>query len=133
MINQQRRTMLKSISLLAALPVAGFSSISAVQGVISDTAVELPAITLTNLSPKTLTLNEITAVGSPDSDNTVQFKLKMAKTDCATLQPGAQMTFNVVACGDTDEHISQIKIKSDHPEFDGFIPVYGGNAQITMI
>ena len=160
MINQSRRTILKSLGYGAALTASGLAS-SATMALASSAhdktmmsslpscditiyqqqSVGKEIVSLMNLSDKTVTLDSITPVGLEHINGSLVVKLNQIANGTISLQPGERLSFEIEArsLDNSDDDELQIpnvlaghlRIQSDHPAFNGIIPVTVFDGQVA--
>ena len=151
MINQSRRSLMKGMGYGLALSVAGASTVAmALSGEsikIDATVNALPScditiyqqkssgkeiISLMNLTGKPVTLDSIKPVGLEHVNGSLVVKLNNVAASAITIAAGERLSFEIEA---TSNHPLQdgvfipnvlaghVEISSDHPAFNGIIPV----------
>ena len=152
MINQSRRSLMKGMGYGLALSVAGVSTAAMAlsgKGIQADTTVNaLPScditiyqqtssnkeiVSLMNFTGKPVTLDSIKPVGLEHVNGSLVVKLNNVVTDSAIIiAAGERLSFEIEA---TSNHPLQdgvfipnvlaghVEINSDHPAFNGIIPV----------
>lgn len=159
MINQSRRTILKSLGYGAALTASGLAS-SATMALASSAhdktmisslpscditiyqqqSVGKEIVSLMNLSHKTVTLDSITPVGLEHVNGSLVVKLNQIANGTISLQPGERLSFEIEArsLDNSNDELQipnvlagHLRIKSDHPAFNGIIPVTVFDGQVA--
>ncbi len=151
MINQSRRTILKTITyaagVLASASSAGIWAMNSRQNICSDSGSMLPTcditiyqnqsgsseiVSLFNLTGKTVTLDKFTPVALEHINGSLIVKLNQVPEGVVSLKPGQRFSFEIEAISHkpSDEYspvpnvlAGRVKISSDHPTFNGVIPV----------
>lgn len=164
MINQSRRTILKSLGYGIAVSASGLASSAAMALTPTmgnkDINTSLPScditiyqhqstgtetVTLMNLSHKPVTLDSITPVGLEHVNGSLVVKINQAADGAVTLQPGERLSFEIEARThfnsnnkDNNDDLQipnvlagHLRVKSDHPAFNGIIPVTVFDGQIA--
>ena len=160
MINQTRRTLLKSLAYGSALSFGGLSStVMALKQPASHTSTPgnaLPScditifqhqtqgketVTLMNLTDDKITLDSITPVNLEHINGSIRVKLNNIPEGTLSIAAGERLSFEVVAISTAANqakapHIpnvlaGQLKITSDHPAFNGYVPVTVFDNQTT--
>lgn len=89
-------------------------------------------VSLMNITNETVTLDAITPVGLEHINGSLVVKLNSVKGGAITIQPGDRFTFEIEAIGVPKKHnelqipnvlAGHLRINSDHPAFNGIIPV----------
>ena len=152
MINQSRRTLLKGITYGITAVSAGFAS-SAVMALTKPTAEvkatgsALPTcdisiyqqqssgkeiVSLMNLTGETVTLDSITPVDLEHVNGSLIVKVNKGADGTLSMTPGERLTFEVeaISANILNDQVAipnvlagHLKINSDHPAFNGIIPV----------
>ncbi len=159
MINQSRRTILKSLGYGAALTASGLAS-SATMALASSAhdktmmsslpscditiyqqqSVGKEIVSLMNLSDKTVTLDSITPVGLEHINGSLVVKPNQIANGTITLQPGERLSFEIEArsLDNSNDELQipnvlagHLRIQSDHPAFNGIIPVTVFDGQVA--
>jgi len=148
MINQSRRTLLKSLAYGTVLAAGATSSAA---WALSQTKVtkgsalptcdisilqvqsnEKEIVSIMNFTDNVVTLDEITPVGLEHINGSLRVKLNSVKDGAIAIQPGERFTFEVEAISanlitekDPIPNVlaGHLKISSEHPAFNGIIPV----------
>ena len=155
MINHSRRTILKSLGYGVALTAGAASSTAWAFAQKAPQAIPsaLPTCDITilqaqsngkemvsimNLTDKVVTLDEITPVGLEHVNGSLKVNINRVKDGAIVLQPSERLSFEVEAIGIPQAHnelqipnvlAGHLKISSDHPAFNGIIPVTVFDAQ----
>ena len=152
MINQSRRTLLKGITYGITAVSAGVAS-SAVMALTKPTAAveatgsALPTcdisiyqqqssgkeiVSLMNLTGETVTLDSITPVDLEHVNGSLIVKVNKGSNGALSMAPGERLTFEVeaISANILNDQVAipnvlagHLKINSDHPAFNGIIPV----------
>ena len=152
MINQSRRTLLKGIGYGITAISAGVAS-STVMALTKPLAKDASAgsalptcdisiyqqqssgkeiVSLMNLTGETVTLDSITPVGLEHVNGSLIVKVNTASDGALLITPGERLSFEVEAISNnsSDDQLAipnvlagHLKINSDHPAFNGIIPV----------
>ncbi len=133
MIDHTRRTVLKTIPLLATLPVA---SLSAFETMTADTSGFVKReFTLTNLTPNTITFDKTVPLKIPAYTNSSKVKFDVSKACGAKLAPGADISFDVYVAKDSmlDVSIDEVEIKTDKADYQHLISAMNFTAQVSII
>ena len=156
MINQSRRTLLKSLAYGTVLATGVTSSAAWAMGQTKVTkGSALPTcdisilqvqsngkeiVSIMNFTDKVVTLDEITPVGLEHINGSLRVKLNSVKEGAIAIQPGERFTFEVEAISanlitekDPIPNVlaGHLKISSEHPAFNGIIPVTVFDSQIS--
>jgi len=149
MINQSRRKVLKGMGYGLALSVTGISTVATALSQKSAQANALPScditiyqqqsvgkeiVSLMNLTEKPITLDSIKPVGLEHINGSLVVKLNNVSDGAITLAAGERLSFEIEAtstpnANSNDELLipnvlaGHVKISSDHPAFNGIIPV----------
>lgn len=149
MIDQTRRKLIKSLGYTMALTTAGVSTLAMANNENKATAITsaLPTcdisicqqqtngkeiVSLMNLTDKAVTLDAITPIGLEHVNGSLVVKLNNVDNGAIIIQAGERFTFEVEAIGKAQKYnelqipnvlAGHLKIKSDHPAFNGIIPV----------
>ncbi len=158
MINQSRRNLLKGIAYGSALSVGGLSTaamaLSGTNKTKKTSGTALPTcditifqqqtsgkeiVSLMNLTDKTITLDSIRPVNLEHVNGSLSVKVNNLPGGTLSIAAGERLSFDVEATStiQTDENSLQIpnvlaghlRIKSNHPAFNGIIPVTVFDAQ----
>lgn len=98
------------------------------------------SVTLMNLTDKTVTLDKIRPVGLENINGSLAVRLNNVADGEVKLQPGERLSFEVEAIskGSIDERwqipnvvSGHVSISSDHPAFNGVIPVTVFDSQLA--
>jgi len=139
MINQNRRTLLKTLPLLAAFPVASLSALESNQEKVLNNAESSKyfkrEFTLTNLTPNTLTLDKRAPISVPAYNDSSFVKFDVSKACGAKIAPGEDITFDVIVAKDRmlDVSIDEVELKSDQLDSGNIISAMNFTAQISII
>ncbi len=139
MINQKRRTLLKTLPLLAVFPVTSLSAFeSNHEKVISNAESSnyfKREFTLTNLTPNTLTLDKRVPISVPAYNDSSIVKFDVSKARGAKIAPGKDITFDVLVAKDRmlDVSIDEVEIKSDQLDSGNIISAMNFTAQVSII
>ena len=159
MINQSRRTILKGLGYGAALSATGLAGSAAMAlapaaqnkaissslpscdiTIYQQQSVGKEIVSLMNLSHKTVTLDSITPVGLEHVNGSLVVKLNQVADGAITLQPGERLSFEIEAQSNQSDNddlqipnvlAGHLRIKSDHPAFNGIIPVTVFDGQVA--
>ena len=161
MINQSRRKLIKTLGYGMAITAGGASSLAIASasagkaGTNNSIASALPTcdisicqqqtngkeiVSLMNITNETVTLDAITPVGLEHINGSLVVKLNSVKDGAITIQPGDRFTFEIEAIGIPQKHnelqipnvlAGHLRINSDHPAFNGIIPVTVFDSQDT--
>jgi len=150
MINQSRRKLIKTLSYGLALTASGASTLAMTSGKSLDKNLQtstLPTcdisicqqqtngkeiVSLMNLTNKPVTLDAITPVGLEHVNGSLVVKLNNTSDGAMTIAPGERFAFEVEAISKVQKHnelqipnvlAGHLKISSDHPAFNGIVPV----------
>jgi len=153
MMNQTRRTLLKSLAYGSALSLGGLSStvmaLKQPTSHIQNVGSALPScditifqhqtlskeiVTIMNLTDDNITLDSITPVNLEHINGSIRVKLNHIPEGTLSIAAGERLSFEVEAISTAlsnqanAPHIpnvlaGQLKITSDHPAFNGFVPV----------
>jgi len=147
MINQSRRNILKGMSYGLALSVSGISTVTLALSNKQTQINTLPScditiyqqqssgkeiVSLINLTGKTVTLDSIKPVGLEHVNGSLVVKLNNISNGTIKLAPGKRLTFEIEAISKQNQNdallipnvlAGHVKISSDHPAFNGIIPV----------
>ncbi len=149
MINQSRRKLIKTLGYGLALTAGGASTLAMAGRPIhkSMQASELPTcdisicqqqtngkeiISLMNLTDKPVTLDAITPVGLKHVNGSLVVKLNNVSNGAITIAAGERFSFEVEAISTEQKYnelqipnvlAGHLKISSDHPAFNGIVPV----------
>jgi len=159
MINQSRRTILKSLGYGTALAASGLASSAAMAlapsannekmvsslpscdiTIYQQQSVGKEIVSLMNLSHKTVTLDSITPVGLEHVNGSLVVKINQIANGTITLQPGERLSFEIEArsLDNSNDELQipnvlagHLRIKSEHPAFNGIIPVTVFDGQVA--
>ncbi len=151
MTNQSRRTLLKGLAYGIALTASGASTAAIALTPNNKQKCALPTcditiyhqqtsskeiVSLMNLSGEAITLDGIKPVGLTHINGSIIIKLNHVSDGKITLAAGERLSFEIEALSTADQTVSQtgdllipnvvaghVKITSDHPAFNGIIPV----------
>ena len=147
MINQSRRNILKGMSYGLALSVSGISTATLALSNKQTQINALPScditiyqqqssgkeiVSLMNLTEKTVTLDSIEPVGLEHVNGSLVVKLNNISNGTIKLAPGERLAFEIEAISKQNQNddlqipnvlAGHVKISSDHPAFNGIIPV----------
>ena len=160
MINQSRRTLLKGlgiggVALTTSVATSAVMAMSKTASKTTATASALPTcditiyqqqtsgkeiVSLMNLTDKTITLDNITPVGLEHVNGSLVVKVNKVPDGKISLAAGERLSFEVEAV--TANLISEqdpipnvlaghLQINSDHPAFNGIIPVTVFDSQLA--
>ena len=151
MINQSRRTLLKSLAYGAVLATGATVATSSTAWALGQTKTtgesvlptcdisilqtqsnEKEIVSIMNFTDNVVTLDEITPVGLEHINGSLRVKLNSVKDGAIAIQPGERFTFEVEAISanlitekDPIPNVlaGHLKISSEHSAFNGIIPV----------
>ncbi len=148
MINQTRRQLIKTLGYGMALTAGGISTLAMAESNAELTkATALPTcdisicqqqtngkeiVSLMNLTKKSITLDAITPVGLEHINGSLVVKLNNVSDGAVTIKAGERFTFEIEAISEKQKYnelqipnvlAGHLKIKSEHPAFNGIIPV----------
>ena len=147
MINQSRRKVLKGMGYGLALSVTGISTAAMALSDKQSQANTLPSCDITiyqqqssgkeivsvmNLTGKAVTLDSIEPVGLEHVNGSLVVKLNNVDNGAITLAAGERLSFEIEATSTQNNNddllipnvlAGHVKISSDHPAFNGIIPV----------
>ena len=149
MINQSRRKVLKGMGYGLALSVTGISTVATALSKNSAQANALPScditiyqqqsvgkeiVSLMNLTGKPITLDSIKPVGLEHINGSLLVKLNNVSDGAITLAAGERLSFEIEATSTANANSNDdlvipnvlaghVKISSNHPAFNGIIPV----------
>jgi len=147
MINQSRRKVLKGMGYGLALSVTGISTAAMTLSEKQSQANALPSCDITiyqqqssgkeivsvmNLTGKAVTLDSIEPVGLEHVNGSLVVKLNNVDNGAITLAAGERLSFEIEATSTQNNNddllipnvlAGHVKISSDHPAFNGIIPV----------
>lgn len=160
MTSTSRRKFLKAIGYSSTVIATGSAATSALAMVTPQTAnastagsalptcditiyqqstVGRESITLMNLTGETVTLDRINPVGLENVNGSLAVRLNNVPDGEVKLRPGERLSFDIEAIskGSIDERLQipnvlagQVRIYSDHPAFNGVIPVTVFDSQV---
>jgi len=146
MINQSRRKLIKTLGYGLMLTTGGVSTLA----LASDKTLQAPTlptcdisicqqqtngkeiVSLMNLTDKPVTLDAITPVGLEHVNGSLVVKLNNIGDGSIIVAPGERFTFEVEAISKVHKYnelqipnvlAGHLKISSDHPAFNGIVPV----------
>ena len=155
MINQSRRTLIKTLGYGLALTAGGASTLAMASVKTSKASSALPScdisicqqqtngkeiVSLMNLTGKPVTLDAITPVGLEHVNGSLVVKLNNVSDGAIKIEAGERFSFEVAAIGEDQRYnelqipnvlAGHLSIKSDHPAFNGIIPVTVFDSQTT--
>lgn len=150
MIDQTRRSLIKGIVCSMAFSAAPASVLATGNLGFNKTAAnasQLPTCDLTiyqqksgakeivslmNFSNETITLDDITPVGLEHINDSIIVRLNNVKNGVIKLHPGERLAFEIEAISNNKDNepltipnvlAGHVRISSDHPAFNGIIPV----------
>jgi hypothetical protein len=150
MINQSRRKLIKTLGYGLALTAGGASTLAMASGNALDKSLQASAlptcdisicqqqtngkevVSLMNLTDKPVTLDAITPVGLEHVNGSLVVKLNDVSDGAITIAPGERFAFEVEAISEVQKYnelqipnvlAGHLKISSDHPAFNGVVPV----------
>ena len=147
MINQSRRNILKGMSYGLALSASGISTVTLALSNKQTQINALPScditiyqqqssgkevVSLINLTGETVTLNSIEPVGLEHVNGSLVVKLNNISNGTIKLAPRKRLAFEIEAVSKQNQNddlqipnvlAGHVKISSDHPAFNGIIPV----------
>jgi len=154
MINQSRRKLIKTLGYGLTLTAGGASTLAFANS-ITSTSSALPTcdisicqqqtngkeiVSLMNLTNKAVTLDAITPVGLEHINGSLVVKLNNVSDGAITIAAGERFTFEVEAISTTQKYnelqipnvlAGHLKISSDHPAFNGIVPVTVFDSQMS--
>ena len=154
MINQSRRKLIKTLGYGLALTASGVSTLS-FAGDSPIQASALPTcdisifqqqthgkeiVSLMNLTDKPVTLDAITPVGLEHINGSLRVKLNNVNNGAITIAAGERFTFEIEAISTAQKYselqipnvlAGHLQISSDHPAFNGIVPVTVFDAQVA--
>ena len=146
MNNQSRRKFIKTLGYGLALSAGGLSTLTMAGNKTLQTSI-LPTcdisicqqqtngkeiVSLMNLTDKPVTLDAITPVGLEHVNGSLLVKLNNIRDGAIIIAPGERFTFEVEAISEIQKYnelqipnvlAGHLKISSDHPTFNGIVPV----------
>ncbi len=153
MINQSRRKLIKTLGYGLALTAGGASTLALASAKTSK-ASALPTcdisicqqqtngkeiVSLMNLTDDPVTLDAITPVGLEHVNGSLVVKLNNVSDGAITIAAGERFTFEVEAISEVQKYnelqipnvlAGHLKISSNHPAFNGIVPVTVFDSQV---
>ncbi|MEE9309594.1 MAG: hypothetical protein V3U64_01095 [Cocleimonas sp.] len=157
-INQSRRKLIKTLGYGMALTAGGASAMAMASGQKLDDGLQASAlptcdisicqqqtngkeiVSLMNLSDKPVTLDAITPVGLEHVNGSLVVKLNNVSDGAMTIAPGERFSFEVEAISEVQNTnelqipnvlAGHLKISSEHPAFNGIVPVTVFDSQVA--